>query len=306
MEPHREEIPQQPIPAPDVGQSQPYVMVHPHSYVQPPAMQTPMALYPPPQPVYTNPRPHMMPQVTHPSSMTQPAQPIVNSLSARDLEQYGQTILDILKQRGCNVNEILQSQAGQAYGVLSARNTMPPLSQPPTPGAFGVLNNPVPDAVDHLSAAINSPSPEPIPKSRRKSSSSTPITQNSRSKGKSKKDDQPIPRPRRRSPSSSEPSWSPLPPPPSPSSEGHPPTPPAPRPTGSPRPPGMVFTSSSGAPLSFFVQIDLTHRLSLVNRIKVCLVPPDIFTSHRSVFDSISEKQGDDRQRQRDSRLRHS
>ena len=272
VEPHREEIPQQPIPAPDVGPSQPYIMVHSHSYVQPaPTIQTPMALYPPSQPVYTNPRPHMMPQITHPSSMTQPAQPIVNSISARDLEQYGYTILDILGQRGCNVPEMLRQaklQAEQMYGVSSAQ---PPLSQPPTPGAFGRFNNPVPDTVDHLSAgnrATNSPSSsEPVPKSRRKSSSST------RSKGKSKKDDQPIPRPRRRSPSSSEPSWSPLLPPSSPSSESHPPTPPAPRPTGSTRPPGMVFASSSGAPLSFFVQIDLTHRLSLVNKIKVCLVP---------------------------------
>jgi hypothetical protein len=46
-------------------------------------------------------------------------------------------------------------------------------------------------------------------------------------------------------------------------------TTPEPCPRGSPRPPGLVFTSSSGEPLSFFVQVDLTNRLAVVNKVKV-------------------------------------
>jgi len=38
---------------------------------------------------------------------------------------------------------------------------------------------------------------------------------------------------------------------------------------GSPRPPGRIFVSKSNKPLSFFVQVDLSNRLSVVNKIKV-------------------------------------
>jgi hypothetical protein len=52
-------------------------------------------------------------------------------------------------------------------------------------------------------------------------------------------------------------------------------TPPKPRPAGSPRPPGKIFTSHSGKQLSFFVQVDLSNRLSTVNKIKVRISPID-------------------------------
>jgi hypothetical protein len=172
----------------------------------------------------------------------------------------------------------------QMYGVFptaAPHNGIPPLPSP-TSGGFGLFNNA--DATDHAptqNPPISiSPTLEPDPKPHRSS------TQTSRSKGKSKKDDQPISR-RRRSTSSPEPNWAILEPS-SPESDAR--TPPAPRPTGSPRLPGQVFASSSGDSLSFFVQVDLTNRLSLVTKIKVCFSTTDVFISHGS----YPEKQGSD------------
>jgi hypothetical protein len=48
---------------------------------------------------------------------------------------------------------------------------------------------------------------------------------------------------------------------------------------GSPRLPGKTFTTKSGEPLSFFVQVDLRPRLPVVTKIKV-----------RSIFSNLYDR----------------
>jgi hypothetical protein len=70
---------------------------------------------------------------------------------------------------------------------------------------------------------------------------------------------------------------------------------------GSPRKTGQIFTSLSGAPLFFFVQVDLRNRASVVTKIKVW----PCFTLDNFVLTALTEKWGQDHWRKPQGGLRH-
>ena len=243
------------------------VMARPHSNQHYSSMQGPMTVYSSPQPLYADPRELIMP-ITHPTSMTRSTVPIGDSTTAPDLWY---TCLEILRQRGHDVNELFrQARQVQLQSDRIFLGLLPPLWNSLQPPAHAVANNVVLGGSDQAVPI----GPKILSSTAGRSRSKTKLN-------KSNQRYEPASLPRRSRASSSKPSWTRLPPPVRPTSQGNASIRLAQHPKGSCP---MIFTSISGAPLSFFVQIGLTDRFSLVTKIKVSSLPIDVFNSHQSLF----------------------